>query len=233
MADTLPAINFGFAELQSRITAFQDRFDNFIANSRQRVLEERNQFRISLAALEEEERRKKRDIEAIGKRTAEHQRMMAQQEQETTGLQQEISDLSQQRDQALSNRKKLQNSLAALRGEIGQRETAQHHHVREAEAQARHNTPELDFWHSALGLRIEAATPHSVDRLHFVFTKLDTRQPEQDASFDLDTSKPDYSVVRCTPKIEADILEQCVDMLNRNRELGPFLKRLRCAFLQT
>lgn len=52
MADSLPNINFGFDELRERMAKFTDRFDDFIARGRKRVLEERHQFRISVAELQ-------------------------------------------------------------------------------------------------------------------------------------------------------------------------------------
>lgn len=52
MADTLPKINFGFDDLRERMARFTDRFDDFIAKGRKRVLEERNQFRINVAELQ-------------------------------------------------------------------------------------------------------------------------------------------------------------------------------------
>ncbi len=52
MADSLPNINFGFDDLRERMAKFTDRFDDFIARGRKRVLEERNQFRINMAELQ-------------------------------------------------------------------------------------------------------------------------------------------------------------------------------------
>ena len=52
MADSLPNINFGFDDLRERMARFTDRFDEFIAKGRKRVLEERNQFRINVAELQ-------------------------------------------------------------------------------------------------------------------------------------------------------------------------------------
>ena len=51
MADTLPDINFGFDELRERMAKFTVRFNEFITEGRKRVLEERNQFRMSVAEL--------------------------------------------------------------------------------------------------------------------------------------------------------------------------------------
>ena len=52
MADTLPNINFGFDELRDRMAKFTYKFDEFIAEGRKRVLEERNSFRMNIAELE-------------------------------------------------------------------------------------------------------------------------------------------------------------------------------------
>lgn len=52
MADSLPNTNFGFDELRDRMTKFTVRFDAFIEQSRKRVLEERNQFRMNVAELQ-------------------------------------------------------------------------------------------------------------------------------------------------------------------------------------
>lgn len=51
-ADSLPNINFGFDELRDRMAKFTARFDDFIEKGRKRVLEERNQFAVTVAELE-------------------------------------------------------------------------------------------------------------------------------------------------------------------------------------
>lgn len=51
MADTLPNIDFGFDDLRDRMARFTDQFDEFIAQGRKHVLEERNQFRINIAEI--------------------------------------------------------------------------------------------------------------------------------------------------------------------------------------
>ena len=52
MADTLPSVNFGFDDLRERMAKFTVKFDQFIADGRKRVLEERNQFRYQMAELQ-------------------------------------------------------------------------------------------------------------------------------------------------------------------------------------
>lgn len=52
VADSLPSINFGFDELRDRMARFTARFDDFIEKGRKRVLEERNQFAVTVAELQ-------------------------------------------------------------------------------------------------------------------------------------------------------------------------------------
>ena len=52
MADSLPSINFGFDDLRERMAKFTTKFDVFIEQGRKNVLEERNQFRMSVAELQ-------------------------------------------------------------------------------------------------------------------------------------------------------------------------------------
>lgn len=51
-ADSLPSINFGFDDLRDRMAKFTAKFDAFIEQGRKRVLEERNQFHMSVAELQ-------------------------------------------------------------------------------------------------------------------------------------------------------------------------------------
>lgn len=44
MATTLPHVNFGFDELKDRMARFTVNFDEFVEKSRNRILEERNEF---------------------------------------------------------------------------------------------------------------------------------------------------------------------------------------------
>ena len=52
MAESLTNVNFGFDDLREHMARFTDRFDEFIAKGRKRVLEERNRFRINVAELQ-------------------------------------------------------------------------------------------------------------------------------------------------------------------------------------
>ena len=210
------------------MAAFTDRFDDFIAKGRKRVLEERNQFRINIAELQEDQRMRKRDLDILAQKGAQHNQLLQQQEAETTEMEQAIDTLTLQRDQAASHRTSLQTQIAAIKRDIGSRQAAQSQHARDLDAQSRLNLPELDFWETYLGLRIEGAG--RVDRLRFIFCNLHEREWNREAWFELDTERREYAVVDFRPKVEREKVEECVERLNSSRDLGHFLKTIREVF---
>ncbi|KAI4164579.1 MAG: hypothetical protein LQ342_001892 [Letrouitia transgressa] len=229
MADSLPSINFGFEDLRDRMARFTDRFDNFIAKGRRRVLEERNQFRINVAELQEEQRAKKRDIETLGQKSSSHAQTVSKEAAEKEEMNAAIASITQQRDVRAQHRDRMRSEIVATQKQISQKVTAQQLHAKALDAQARFNGPELDFWETYLCMRIEGAGV--ADRLKFVFTHVDERDWDREAWFELDTAGSDYRVVLVKPKIESETFGRCVERLNENRELGLFLKCMREAFV--
>ncbi|KAL9639748.1 MAG: hypothetical protein Q9164_000719 [Protoblastenia rupestris] len=228
MAETLPPLNFGFDELRSRMAAFTDRFDAFIATGRKRVLSERNQFRINVAELHEDQKMKKRDLEIVAQKDAQHKQILQQQEAETLEMELAIEALTLQREQAASQRTELQGQIGLIKKDIASRQAAQSTRARELDAQSRLNLPELDFWETYLGLRIEGAG--KIDRLQFVFCNLDEKDWGREAWFELDTERREYAVVDFRPKVEIEGVEECVEGLNSSRDLGQFLRKMRGVF---
>ena len=141
-----------------------------------------------------------------------------------------IASLTRDRDTRLSHRDHLLSSIAATKQSIDQRVAAQQTYSKGIEAQQRHNIPELEFWETYLGLRIEGAG--MADRLKFVFTGCDERDGEREAWFELDTQRRDYQLGIVRPKLEAGDTESCLERLNENRDLGPFLKGMRDLFVK-
>ncbi|KAI4208521.1 MAG: hypothetical protein LQ346_000031 [Caloplaca aetnensis] len=245
MADSLPSINFGFDDLRDRMARFTERFDTFIAKGRKQVLEERNHFRINVAELQgmhveqkqlsglhanksgltEEQRVKRRDIENIAQKSSSHAQAVDKEAAETAEMHAAIASITQQRDARAKHRDRIRTEIAAVRKQIAQRVAAQQQYAEELDAQAQSNGPELDFWQSFLGMRIEGAGVD--DRLKFLFTHLDEKHWEREATFELDMAKRDYRVMNVKPRIEADEVERCVERLNETRDLGFFLKSMR------
>ncbi|ESZ91687.1 chromosome segregation protein [Sclerotinia borealis F-4128] len=230
MADTLPSINFGFDELRDRMAKFTVKFDAFIEQGRKRVLEERNQFRMNVTELHEDQRMKKRDIEVLSSKSSSHQQTLAKEAAETAEMQAAIASLSAQRDAQLATREALKNQITETQKAINGRVTAQKSHAQYIDKQARFNVPELDFWTSNLGLLIEGAGQN--DRLKFIFTNVDDSDYDKEAWFELDTSKRDYDIPYCKPKLDKEQIERVVDKLNETRDLRVLLKGMRELFVE-
>ncbi|KAK0709006.1 chromosome segregation protein Spc25-domain-containing protein [Lasiosphaeria miniovina] len=230
MADTLPSINFGFDELRDRMAKFTVKFDAFIEQGRKRVLEERNQFRMNVTELQEDQRMKKKDIEILQLKTSTHQQTMAKEAAETREMQGAIAALTAQRDAQATTRDGLRAQMAATQREIDGRLAAQRAHAERLEAQARFNVPELDFWVTNLCLRIEGAGAE--DRLKFVYTHVDERSWDREAWFELSTGSRDYDVRHCRPKLEKDKVERVLERVNETRELAVLLKGMRELFVE-
>ena len=171
-----------------------------------------------------------KDIEILAQKASHHAAAISAQASETAEMQAAIATITQQRDAHAQHRERLRSEIASYNKQISQRKVAQAQHTKELEAQSRLNTPELDFWETSLGLRIEGAG--QADRLQFVFTNLDERDWEREAWFELSTEKRDYSVVSCRPKLEEAEIEAIVERLNESRDLGIFLRIMREAFVK-
>ncbi|KAG5977264.1 Ribose-phosphate pyrophosphokinase [Claviceps digitariae] len=230
IADTLPSINFGFDDLRDRMTKFTAKFDAFIEQGRKRVLEERNQFRLNVAEIQEDQRMKKKDIEIIQIRTSTHQQTLAKEEAETREMEAAIASLAAQRDAQLAVRDNLKKQIAQTQAEIETRLAAQRAHAAQQEALQRFNVPELDFWITNLCLRIEGAG--KTDRLKFVFTHIDEKNWEREAWFELSTSSREYDVKHCRPKLERGAVEKVLEKVNESRELVVLLKGMRELFVE-
>ncbi|KAI1388717.1 chromosome segregation protein Spc25-domain-containing protein [Hypoxylon trugodes] len=230
MADSLPSINFGFDELRDRMAKFSARFDAFIEQGRKRVLEERNQFRMNIAELQEDQRMKKKDMEILQHKTTTHQQMISKEAAETREMQAAIASLTEQRDKNKATRDTLQQQIAETQKEIDARLAAQRAHAQYVESQSRFNVPELDFWMQNLCLKIEGAG--QTDRLRFVYTHVDERNWEREAWFELSMSAKDYDVRRCRPKIEKEKIDRVLERVNETRDLAVLLKGMRELFVE-
>lgn len=133
-----------------------------------------------------------------------------------------ISALMAQKEDHVARRTQLQNEIAATQTQIRQRREAQAAHQRALDAQARHNVPELRFWETCLGLRIEGAGDGG-ERLRFCFEGLDGK----DAWFEIDTGARDFEVVGTKPRLEAEEVDAVVETANETKELNGLLKGMR------
>ncbi|EYE92559.1 kinetochore Spc25 family protein [Aspergillus ruber CBS 135680] len=230
MADSLPSINFGFEDLRNRMAHFSMQFDAFIERGRKQVLEERNQFRLNLAELHEDQRMKQKDIEILNLKSQTHEQTLQKEAAEAAEMHAAISSITLERDSRLVKRDRLRQQIAETQKSINQRLDAQKAHARNLDAQSRLNVPELDFWQDYLCLRIEGAGRE--DRLKFIYSHLLEKDWEAEAWFELGTASRDYEVFHMRPKLDREALEQELDILNEDRDFGAFLKRMRKLFVE-
>lgn len=230
MAETLPSINFGFDTLRERMAKFTSRFDAFIEQGRKRVLEERNQFRVSAVELSEDRRMRRKDIEILAVKTQAHQQMLEREAAEAREMDGAIAKLEAQREAKAREREALGRQIAEAQRLVEEKIALQRAHAAKVSSQAVHDIPELDFWTSNLGLRIEGAG--MTDRLKFVFTHVDERDWEREAWFELCTERRDYEIGGCSPKLERERVDRVLDRLNEKRELGAMLKGMRELFVE-
>ncbi|KAL1306748.1 hypothetical protein AAFC00_005413 [Neodothiora populina] len=229
MLDTLPNTNFGFDDLRERMAQFTVRFDDFIERGRKRLLEERNQFRLNLAELQESQRARKRQLEDISNKTIAHENQLEREAQEQEEMQQAISHLESQREEQQARRDDLRSQISELQKAIQVRRQAQQSHQRKLDSQARHNLPELHFWESHLCMRIDGS--EDADKLNFTYTHIDEQDWSRECSFQLLMSGTQYSIPSTEPKLEPDAVDAVVERLVESRQLAPFLKAMRSLFV--
>jgi len=173
---------------------------------------------------------KAKDVEILQLKTSTHQHTMAKEAAETREMQAAIAALTEQRDRQAAHRDGLRRQLGDTQRDIEVRQTAQRDYARQQEAQSRFNLPELDFWVTTLGLRIEGAGRD--DRLKFVYALVDERDWDREAWFELCTASRDYEVRHTRPKLDRAKVDRLVDRLNESRELVVLLKGMRELFVE-
>lgn len=172
---------------------------------------------------------KKRDIEILHLQQSAHSQTLAKESLETSEMHSAITSLTSQRDALLSNRDALKTQIADLQKSIAARREAQLKHRRYLDGQARYNEPELEFWESYLGLRVEGFAP---DSLKFTYSGICEREWDREAWFELDTREIEYRVSDMRPKLEKEEVERVVERLNDSRDLAAFLKGMRELFVE-
>jgi kinetochore protein Spc25 len=173
---------------------------------------------------------KKKDIEILSSKSSSHQQTLAKEAAETNEMQEAIASLSAQRDAHLAAKEALKQQIAETQKQIDAKLAAQRAHAQYLDAQTRFNIPELDFWTSNLCVTIEGAGLS--DRLKFIFTHIDDRDWAREAWFELDTSRRDYEIPYCKPKLEKERIERVVESLNETRDLRTLLKGMRELFVE-
>lgn len=177
---------------------------------------------------------RKKDIDILAQKTSHHTASLSAQNAETAEIHSAIASISKQRDAHASDRDRLNNQIAIVKKQISQRQSAQSQHARQHDAQSRFNIPELDFWETYLGMRVDGCGQD--DRLKFIFTNVDEKDWDREAWFELNMEKRDYEVISVRPKLgtgdNEGELEAAVERLNETRNLNGFLTQVRALFVR-
>ena len=150
----------------------------------------------------------------------------------------------------LETRDRLRSQIATTRRQIDSKLQAQREYGARLEGQSRLNGPELNFWETYLGVRLEGAGVE--DRIRVIFTFEGGRRggsgagsgsnpttlsdQEREVWFELDLSRRDYQVKAIGGALEdvnlGSRLDAVVDRLNETRDIGLFLANIRALFLE-
>jgi len=174
---------------------------------------------------------KKKDIEILSLKISTHQQTLAKEAAETNEMNAAIASLSAQRDAHDTTRESLKQQIAETQKQIDARLAAQRAHAQHLDSQSRFNIPELEFWTSTLCVDLEGAGRN--DRLKFIFTHIDDRDWTREAWFELDTTRREYEIPYCKPKLEKEQIERLLEKLNESRDLRVLLKGMRELFVET
>ena len=132
-------------------------------------------------------------------------------------------------------RDRLKSQMTHTQRQIDSKLQAQGEYNAKLESQSRSNGPELAFWETFLGVRLEGAGV--LDRIKVVFTLEGGRNggkssgsEDREVWFDLDLSKRDYEVLGMGGAVavrDMGRVEKVVERLNETRDIGQFFAAMR------
>jgi len=165
-----------------------------------------------------------------------HNNVLAREQAEKNEMHAQISKLESHQASQASACDRLKSAIAQTQRQIETKLQAQREYAEKMDGQSRLNGPELNFWETYLGCRIEGSGDENKVRILFSFpaVKGGKGEEEREAVFELqvpDTGSGRYDVVYMKPKLDVAKVEKVVDRLNSTREIGTLLKGMRGLFL--
>lgn len=132
-------------------------------------------------------------------------------------------------------RDRLRSAIAQTQRQIEVKLQAQREYAEKMDGQSRLNGPELNFWETYLGCRIEGSGDENKVKIVYVFppAKGGKGPDEREAMFELsvpETGGGGYQVVYMKPTLDMPKVAQVVARLNETREIGTLLKGMRGLF---
>lgn len=151
----------------------------------------------------------------------------------------QITELESHQANQLAARDRLKTTIAQTQKQIEQKIEKQREYADRIDGQSRLNGPELGFWESYLGCRIEGSGDESKVKVVFVFpaTAGGSRSggEEREAMFELkvpESGRAEYEVVNTRPRLKGEDVAAVVARLNETREIASVLKGMRGLFVE-
>lgn len=200
------------------------------------MLAERNTFRARLSELSEEQRSASQQIHSLQSSLASHQHVLAREEHEKTDMQAQIRSLQSHAESQRAHRDQLKNAITSTQRAIDAKMAAQKEYADKLESQAALNAPELQFWETYLGTRINGGGEDGLIRVTYTLPPTPGEKQDQEAVFELqvpDSGVSGYEVVYTKPKLEKEEVDKVVRRLNETRDIAVLLKWMRGLFQQS
>ena len=149
----------------------------------------------------------------------------------------QISELESHQANQVAHKEKLRTAIAQMQRQIEGKVEKQREYAEKMDGQSRLNGPELSFWETYLGCRIEGSGDESKVKVVYVFppAKSGGGQEEREGVFELkvpDSGGAGYEVVYTKPRLRSEDVERVVTRLNETREIGTVLKGMRGLFVE-
>jgi len=159
--------------------------------------------------------------------------MLQREAHEKSEMQSHITRLESHASSQRAQRDKLQHALASTQRQIDAKLAAQRDYAARMDRQSELNGPELAFWETYLGTRIEGAGDEGVIRVVYGFPPERGHTEEREATFELhvpESGSGGYEVVHARPRLDAGDVARVVRRLNETRDIAVLLKGMRGLF---
>ena len=183
----------------------------------------------------EEKRSTKTQITSLDSTLATHKNVVSRESAEKDEMHGQINKLENHQANQTASRDKLKQQIAATQRQTDQKIVAQKEYAKSMDGQARLNGPELNFWETYLGCRIEGAGEEERVKVVFVFPPRKGSDDDEvrEAVFELKVPERNegYEVVYTKPRL-GDGVQKVIERLNETREIGVLLKGMRQLFAE-
>lgn len=183
----------------------------------------------------EDKKSTKTQIGSLESSLASHDHVLTREASEKAEMQSQITQLESHAASSRSRRETLKASIAATQRQIDAKVAAQREYASRMDSQAEQNAPELAFWETHLGCRIEGAGDENTIRVSYVFQPAKGSSEEREATFELhvpDSGNGGYDIVYAKPKLEKESIDKIVGRLNETRDIAVLLKGMRGLFAE-